>query len=91
MISNEERQRQNKWIRALHEPLANVHAEKACITFNDIHKNGDYKLILIDFKEEPYRLILFQGLTPLAESPLSDCPAGIATLYCDPVRSKVLK
>lgn len=56
-----DRQRQNKWIRALHEPLAGVETEKACMTFNDVHKNGDHKLILVDFKGEPCRLVLFQA------------------------------
>ena len=55
-----DRQRQNKWIRALHEPLANIEAEKSCITCSDVHKNGEHKLILVDFKEDACRLVLFQ-------------------------------
>ncbi|KAI6183364.1 Bardet-Biedl syndrome 1-like protein [Aphelenchoides bicaudatus] len=76
-----ERQRQNKWIRALHEPLAGVDTE---------NNNGDHKLVLVDFTENAAKLILFQGLTSQIESPLSDFPAGIETLYCDPVSSSKL-
>lgn len=37
--------------------------DKTCIAFNDVHKDGDHKLILVDFKEQPCRLVLFQ-VTP---------------------------
>lgn len=53
-------------LASLLEDDANVHfseTDKACIAFNDVHKDGEHKLILVDFKEQPCRLVLFQVTT----------------------------
>ncbi|KAI6223161.1 Bardet-Biedl syndrome 1 protein [Aphelenchoides besseyi] len=88
MLSNEERRKQNKWIRALSEPLAGVETDRPCVTVGDIHGDGDYKLVVIDFKKTPSRLVLFQGLSPVSETQIFDPPTGVVTVVCETENNK---
>ncbi|CAD5217374.1 unnamed protein product [Bursaphelenchus xylophilus] len=74
---------QKRWLRALYEPLAGVQTTKSCITIGDVHSDGDYKLILVDEKQPPPKMVLYFGLTPQTQTTLSDRPAAIVTFYSE--------
>lgn len=55
------------------------------MTLGDVHSKNNSQLLLVDENCVPSRLKLFKGLRTIADSVLSEPPAGICSFISDAV------
>ena len=58
----------SKWLEAFYDPMANLYTFTQCMTFGDIHADGDMKLVLahLGTGSQDMKLKVFKGESSLA-------------------------
>lgn len=78
-----ERQQDRQWVRALWEPMTGIYTSKECVAVGDISGTNEFKMVLVDSSSEQDRLMLMKDLTVVADSAVSETPAGIVVFISD--------
>ncbi|CAJ0565473.1 unnamed protein product, partial [Mesorhabditis spiculigera] len=73
----------NKWVNALHDDAAQVHAIGPCVTMGDLNGDGDVKLIVADMgiNRINMRLRIFKGVGVVGESVLAEVPGAVCCFH----------
>ncbi|XP_067939415.1 Bardet-Biedl syndrome 1 protein-like [Watersipora subatra] len=76
---------EGKWLEAFYDPMANLYTFTQCMTFSDIHADGDMKLVVahLGTGAQDMKLKVFKGTNLITENTLIDLPTGVVSFYLD--------
>ena len=75
----------DRWLLALHDPLAGLYAISSCICFADLFNDGDTKLVIVDLGSgiQNIKLNVYKGTMVQAQLALIDLPCAVAAFHMD--------
>lgn len=75
----------DRWLLALHDPLAGLYTFSSCICFADLFNDGDMKLAVVDLGNgvNDIRLNIYKGTVLQSQLALIDVPSAISPFYMD--------
>ena len=74
-----------RWLLALHDPLAGLYTFSSCICFADLFNDGDVKLAIADLGNnlKNVKLNIYKGTVMQTQLALIDLPCAIVSFYMD--------
>lgn len=85
----------NIWIDAWYDPLADLSAFSSSMCFSNINGDGDYKFVVADIKENPYSenrwkkanhlLKVYKGTSLICQQVLMEEPVAVCSYFMDTI------